>query len=43
MAAIKGVTRITVAAGAAKPSPAIGQALGACDLGACWRFASRFI
>ena len=28
MAAIKGITRITVPAGIAKPSPAIGQALG---------------
>ena len=28
MAAVKGITRITVAAGAAKPSPSIGQALG---------------
>jgi large subunit ribosomal protein L11 len=28
MAAIKGITRITVPAGVAKPSPAIGQALG---------------
>jgi large subunit ribosomal protein L11 len=28
MAAVKGVARLRVAAGAAKPSPAIGQALG---------------
>lgn len=28
MASIKGITRITVPAGIAKPSPAIGQALG---------------
>lgn len=28
MASIKGITRITVPAGVAKPSPSIGQALG---------------